>query len=112
MYRTVLFHEPGPPRVNEIGEPVEGEPITHRVQCTREDRGGTEGFVTEAVLGGEWQRRYRCSAYAFPPGHRPTERWVLEEEGEQMRIRSVDELTADSPRLPPRLEILAYRTRS
>ena len=108
--RLVLFLEPAPTGERDaLGAPVYRDPVGHRVWCSRQDRGGAEGFTAESVVGGDWQRRYECHAEAFPAGRRPTEQWSLEaDDGVPMAIREVVEM--ESGPHPVRLAVLAYRS--
>ena len=110
MNRLVQFHEPAPTGERDaFGQVVRREPVPYLVWCHRQDRGGAEGFTADAVVGGRWTRQYECWAEAFPPGHRPTERWTLTaDDGVDMRIERVDEL--ESGPHPVKLVVSAYRT--
>ena len=110
MDRRVLFFEPVPTgELNALGNPEFGPPKVYEVWCTRRDRGGSEGFVTDAHVGGTWSREYECWAEAFPFGRRPDERWKLEaDDGIRMRIESIDEVNSDTH--PVMLRIRAYRS--
>ena len=110
--RLVLFLEPrGTGEVDEYGGRVPGPPVEHRVWCERQDGGGAEGYVADTVVGGLWERTYRCYADAFPAGRRPTERWTMEaDDGAALNVREVSEEMSDTH--PVVLRVRAYRTRS
>ena len=90
----MLFLEPNPTGERDrVGQAVYGDPHEHPVWCKRQDRGGSEGFVEENVVGGRWTRRYECWAEAFPAGRRPTTRWTVQgDDGVPLQIVSVTEM--------------------